>query len=37
VPSETAEFTAINAQWFEDKAATRQRVDEIAGQGLSVV
>ena len=37
VPSESDEFTAINAQWFEDKAATRQRVDEIAGQGLAVI
>ncbi|MCY4212383.1 MAG: ferredoxin family protein [Gammaproteobacteria bacterium] len=36
LPSEMAEFTAINAQWFEDKAAARQRVDGIAGQGLSV-
>jgi len=36
VPSDAAEFTAINAQWFEDKAVARQRVDEIAGQGLSV-
>lgn len=36
VPSDVQEFTAINAQWFEDKGATRQRINEIAGSGLSI-
>ena len=36
LPSEAAEFTAINAQWFEDKAAARQRVEQAAGHGLSM-
>ena len=36
VPSDVQEFTAINVQWFEDKAATRSRVNEIAGSGLSI-
>lgn len=36
VPSDVAEFTAINARWFVDKDATRQRVKEIAGSGLSI-
>ena len=36
LPSEAAEFTAINAQWFEDKAAARQRVEQAAGQGPSM-
>ena len=36
VPSDVQEFTAINAQWFEDKEATRGRVNEIAGSGLSI-
>jgi NAD-dependent dihydropyrimidine dehydrogenase PreA subunit len=36
VPSESEEFTAINLQWFEDKAATRQRINDIAEGGISV-
>jgi len=36
VPSDVDEFTAINAQWFEDKEATRGRVNEIASGGLSI-
>lgn len=36
VPSDAEEFTAINAQWFQDKDATRRRVGEIASSGLSV-
>lgn len=36
VPSDVEEFTAINAQWFEDKDATRSRVNEIASSGLSI-
>ena len=35
-PAEAAEFIAINAQWFQDKAAARARVREEAGRGLSV-
>ncbi len=35
-PAETAEFTTINAQWFEDKSAVRARVNEIAQRGLSI-
>jgi len=35
-PAEAAEFIAINAQWFEDKAAARAKVQEAAGRGLSV-
>jgi NAD-dependent dihydropyrimidine dehydrogenase PreA subunit len=30
VPAESAAFTAINVMWFEDKAAARQAVDELA-------
>ena len=36
VPSEAAVFTAINARYFEDKAATRAQVDAIAAGGLSI-
>ncbi len=36
VPSEAEEFTAINLQWFEDKDATRQRINDIAEGGISV-
>jgi NAD-dependent dihydropyrimidine dehydrogenase PreA subunit len=36
VPSESEEFTAINLQWFEDKDATRQRINDIAEGGISV-
>lgn len=36
VPSDVEEFTAINAQWFQDKAATRARVNAIATSGLSI-
>ena len=36
VPSESAEFTAINVQWFEDKEATRARVNDIAEGGIAV-
>ncbi len=36
VPSDVREFTAINAQWFVDKQATRHRVNEIASSGLSI-
>jgi NAD-dependent dihydropyrimidine dehydrogenase PreA subunit len=36
VPSESAEFTAINLLYFNDRDAARQRVDEIAAGGLSV-
>lgn len=35
-PAEAAQFTAINALWFEDKAAARARVQEAASQGLSI-
>ena len=30
VPAESAAFTAINVMWFEDKAAARKAVDELA-------
>ncbi len=36
VPSESVEFTAINVQWFEDKEATRARVNDIAEGGIAV-
>ena len=36
VPSDVEEFTAINAQWFADKQATRQRINAIASGGLSI-
>jgi NAD-dependent dihydropyrimidine dehydrogenase PreA subunit len=36
VPSESEEFTAINVQWFDDKEATRKRIDDIAEGGISV-
>jgi len=36
VPSESEEFTAINVQWFEDRDATRARVNEIAEGGIAV-
>lgn len=36
VPSESTEFTAINVQWFEDKEATRARVNDIAEGGIAV-
>ncbi|MDE0061451.1 MAG: ferredoxin family protein [Gammaproteobacteria bacterium] len=36
VPFDVQEFTAINARWFEDKHATRTRVNEIASGGLSI-
>ncbi len=29
VPADVEEFTAINAQWFKDREATRRRIDEI--------
>ena len=29
VPSESAEFTAINALWFEDRGAAREKVDSV--------
>ena len=36
VPNEAAEFTAINALWFEDKAAARAKVDAVADDGLPI-
>ncbi|MCR9278791.1 MAG: ferredoxin family protein [Pseudomonadaceae bacterium] len=36
VPTEASEFTAINVNWFHDKATTRQRVDAIAEAGGSI-
>ena len=36
VPSDVEEFTAINAEWFEDKDAARARVNETASGGLSI-
>jgi len=36
VPSDVEEFTEINAQWFEDRDATRRRVNDIASGGLSI-
>lgn len=36
VPGESTEFTAINVQWFEDKEATRTRVNDIAEGGIAV-
>jgi len=36
VPSESEEFTAINVQWFEDRDATRARINEIAEGGIAV-
>lgn len=34
VPVDEAEFTALNAQYFTAEEATRERVAEIAGDGL---
>lgn len=34
VPADEAEFTALNAAYFTAESATRQRIDEIAGDGL---
>lgn len=36
VPSDAAEFTAINVNWFHDKASARERVDAIAEAGGSI-
>ena len=36
VPREAQEFTAINAQYFEDQAAVRAQVDAIAEGGAFV-
>lgn len=36
VPGESAEFTALNVQWFEDKDGTRARINDIAEGGISV-
>jgi NAD-dependent dihydropyrimidine dehydrogenase PreA subunit len=36
VPSEAAEFTAINLLYFTDRDAARKRVEEIAEGGLSI-
>ena len=36
LPSDVEELTAINARWFDDKDATRGRINGIAGSGLSI-
>ncbi len=33
VPKDVEEFTAINLLYFQDQAAARRRVDEIAAEG----
>ena len=36
VPKESAEFTEINALWFEDKSAARARVDAFKEGNTSI-
>lgn len=36
VPGEVKEFIDINVKWFDDKEATRARIDEISADGLSI-
>lgn len=36
VPREAGAFTEINALWFEDKAAARQKVDEYMEGNTSI-
>ena len=37
VPKDAAEFLAVNALWFEDKAAARARVNELAEGNPSII
>ena len=34
LPAESTPFTLINARWFEDKAAARNKVDELKAAGF---
>ena len=36
VPKASAEFTALNAQWFEDKDSVRRRVDQLSSDGIGI-
>jgi NAD-dependent dihydropyrimidine dehydrogenase PreA subunit len=36
VPSDVAEFTAINELWFKDKDAAREQVARVADGGSSI-
>lgn len=36
VPQEAAGFTALNALWFQDKAAARAKVDAFADDGANL-
>lgn len=36
LPTETAEFTAINALWFEDRDAAREKVDQFMEANPSI-